>query len=108
MTFRINANSCKNAVGTVFLLAAAFFVCSTFISMRSVFADPIAPENSVAQKSGCQIVASRERLSLVQYQAIKEDDIPFDPVFVYRKWNGFKERPKYKITCKYENSYYYR
>ena len=52
MTFRINANSCKNAVGTVFLLAAAFFVCSTFISMRSVFADPIAPENSVAQKSG--------------------------------------------------------
>ncbi len=52
MTFRINANSCKNAMGTVFLLAAAFFVCSTFISMRSVFADPIAPANTLPQRSG--------------------------------------------------------
>lgn len=34
---------CKNAVGTVFLLAAAFFVCSTLVSMRAVLADPIAP-----------------------------------------------------------------
>lgn len=34
---------CKNAVGTVFLLAGAFFVCSTLVSMRAVFADPIAP-----------------------------------------------------------------
>lgn len=33
----------KNAVGTVFLMAAAFFMCSTFLSMRSVLADPIAP-----------------------------------------------------------------
>ena len=33
----------KNAVGTVFLLAGAFFVCSTFLSMRAVLADPIAP-----------------------------------------------------------------
>lgn len=33
----------KNAVGTVFLLAGAFFVCSTLVSMRAVFADPIAP-----------------------------------------------------------------
>ncbi len=33
----------KNAVGTVFLLAAAFFVCSTFMSIKTVFADPIAP-----------------------------------------------------------------
>ncbi len=30
-------------MGTVFLLAGAFFVCSTLISMRAVFADPIAP-----------------------------------------------------------------
>lgn len=52
MTFRINANSCKNAMGTVFLLAAAFFVCSTFISMRSVFADPIAPADTLPQKAG--------------------------------------------------------
>lgn len=52
MTFRINVNSCKNAMGTVFLLAAAFFVCSTFISMRSVFADPIAPANTLPQRSG--------------------------------------------------------
>jgi hypothetical protein len=34
----------KNAAGTVFLLAAAFFVCSTFLSMRVVFADPVAPQ----------------------------------------------------------------
>ena len=34
----------KNAMGTVFLLAGAFFVCSTFLSMRAVLADPIAPE----------------------------------------------------------------
>ena len=52
MTFRINANSCKNAMGTVFLLAAAFFVCSTFISMRSVFADPVAPANTLPQRNG--------------------------------------------------------
>ncbi|MCM1294731.1 MAG: hypothetical protein NC311_04175 [Muribaculaceae bacterium] len=39
---------CKNAVGTVFLLAGAFFVCSTFLSMRAVFADPIAPVDTGA------------------------------------------------------------
>ena len=54
MTFRINANSCKNAMGTVFLLAAAFFVCSTLVSMRSVFADPIVDPNAAIQKSGRQ------------------------------------------------------
>lgn len=37
------ADLCKNAVGTVFLLAGAFFVCSTLLSMRAVLADPIAP-----------------------------------------------------------------
>ncbi len=37
------AEYCKNAVGTMFLLAGAFFVCSTLLSMRSVLADPIAP-----------------------------------------------------------------
>ncbi len=36
-------NSLKNAMGTVFLLAGAFFVCSTLISIRAVFADPVAP-----------------------------------------------------------------
>ena len=54
MTFRINANSAKNAMGTVFLLAAAFFVCSTLVSMRSVFADPIVNANVTPQKSGRQ------------------------------------------------------
>ena len=54
MTFRINANSCKNAMGTVFLLAAAFFVCSTLVSMRSVFADPIVDTTAAVQKSGRQ------------------------------------------------------
>ena len=39
-------------MGTVFLLAAAFFVCSTFISMRSVFADPVAPANTLPQRNG--------------------------------------------------------
>lgn len=52
MNFRINANSLKNAMGTVFLLAAAFFVCSTFISMRSVLADPVAPANTLPQRLG--------------------------------------------------------
>ena len=41
------ADSVKNAVGTVFLLAGAFFVCSTMLSIRSVFADPIAPANAM-------------------------------------------------------------
>ncbi len=36
-------DSLKNAMGTVFLLAGAFFVCSTLLSIRSVMADPIAP-----------------------------------------------------------------
>ena len=52
MKIRINTNSLKNAVGTVFLLATAFFVCSTFISMRSVFADPITPVVTVSNTSG--------------------------------------------------------
>lgn len=54
MTFHINANSCKNAMGTVFLLAAAFFVCSTLVSMRSVFADPIVNTNAATQRTGRQ------------------------------------------------------
>ncbi len=33
----------KNALGTMFLLVGAFLVCSTFLSMRVVFADPIGP-----------------------------------------------------------------
>ena len=41
MKNRSFGNFCKNAVGTVFLLVAAFLVCSTFLSMRAVFADPI-------------------------------------------------------------------
>jgi len=52
MTFRINTNSVKNAMGTMFLLAAAFFVCSTLVSMRSVFADPIVNQNAVPQRNG--------------------------------------------------------
>ncbi len=40
------ADLCKNAVGTVFLLAGAFFVCSTLLSMRAVLADPIAPTDA--------------------------------------------------------------
>lgn len=63
MAVRINENSCKNALGTVFLLATAFFVCSTFISMRSVFADPIAPQNTGVVSSGRQSPRSSQRTS---------------------------------------------
>lgn len=50
MKSRNIADFCKDAMGTVFLLAGAFFVCSTFLSIRAVFADPIAPttQSSVA------------------------------------------------------------
>ena len=47
MKIRMNMDSCKNALGTVFLLATAFFVCSTFMSMRSVFADPVVQTPAV-------------------------------------------------------------
>lgn len=48
MKSRNFAEYCKNAMGTVFLLAGAFFVCSTLVSIRAVFADPIAPVNTAA------------------------------------------------------------
>ena len=47
MRSRKIANSIKNAIGTVFLLAGAFFVCSTLLSIRSVMADPVAPIDAV-------------------------------------------------------------
>lgn len=37
---------CKNAVGTVFLLGGAFLTCSTLMSMRAAFADPVASMNA--------------------------------------------------------------
>lgn len=46
MTSQKIISSVKNAMGTVFLLAGAFFVCSTLVSIRAVFADPIAPTNA--------------------------------------------------------------
>ena len=52
MKSRNFAEHVKNAMGTVFLLAGAFFVCSTLLSMRAVFADPIAPANTVPTSSG--------------------------------------------------------
>lgn len=42
----------KNAVGTVFLLIGAFFVCSTLLSMRAVLADPIAPVFGASAPAG--------------------------------------------------------
>ena len=51
----------KNAMGTVFLLAGAFFVCSTFLSMRAVFADPVAPTPTVA--SGANYASPRTNAS---------------------------------------------
>ena len=58
------AEHIKNAMGTVFLLAGAFFVCSTLVSMRAVFADPIAPvtvspaANVQSPRSGANVRAS--------------------------------------------------
>ena len=57
------ANSLKNAVSTVFLLAGAFFVCSTFLSMRAVFADPIAPINPSAVGPQAQRAGNNARTS---------------------------------------------
>lgn len=51
MNRRDIANVAKNAMGTVFLLAGAFFVCSTFLSMRAVLADPVAPAIVPIQQS---------------------------------------------------------
>ncbi len=45
MKTRKITDCCKNAIGTVFLLGGAFLTCSTLMSMRSVWADPIAPMN---------------------------------------------------------------
>ncbi len=53
----------KNAVGTVFLLAGAFFVCSTFLSMRAVLADPIAPAITPTQSSASPRTNSTARAS---------------------------------------------
>ena len=44
-------DSMKNALGTVFLLAGAFFVCSTVLSVRSVLADPVAPVVPIYENS---------------------------------------------------------
>ena len=51
MNKRNIASVAKNAMGTVFLLAGAFFVCSTFLSMRAVLADPVAPTVTPVQSS---------------------------------------------------------
>lgn len=62
MTSRNVADFCKNAMGTVFLLAGAFFVCSTLVSIRAVFADPIAPANTMlttAQSPRANTASSR-------------------------------------------------
>jgi len=63
MKIRINTDSLKNAMGTVFLLAAVFFICSTFMSMRSVLADPIVPDNTNTAQSGRQSPRASNRLS---------------------------------------------
>ncbi len=57
------ASVAKNAVGTVFLLAGAFFVCSTFLSMRAVLADPIAPAITPVQTNASPRANSTNRAS---------------------------------------------
>ena len=59
MKNRSCGNICKNAIGTMLLLAGAFFVCSTLVSIRAVLADPIAPaqntqsnQNAMSPRSG--------------------------------------------------------
>lgn len=63
MNIRIKTDSLKNAMGTIFLLAAAFFICSTFMSMRSVLADPIVPDNTNIAQSGRQSPRANTRTS---------------------------------------------
>ena len=86
MKNRINTNSFKNAIGTVFLLAAAFFVCSTLISMRSVFADPIVSSNPVIQNgrqsprantnnSASKDVVSRSTVSRAGGRSVKSANV---------------------------------
>ena len=53
----------KNAVGTVFLLAGAFFVCSTFLSMRAVLADPVAPTVAPTQTTASPRANATNRAS---------------------------------------------
>ncbi len=53
MNSRKLSQNYRNAMGTVFLLAGAFFVCSTLVSIRAVFADPVAPQ-IVPQTGGAQ------------------------------------------------------
>lgn len=61
MNRRNIASVAKNAVGTMFLLAGAFFVCSTFLSMRAVFADPIAPVVAPTQSNASPRANSTNR-----------------------------------------------
>ena len=50
----------KNVVGTMFLLAGAGFVCSTLLSMRAVFADPVAPTvTNVPTQSSARAATAR-------------------------------------------------
>lgn len=62
MTNRKVGDIYKNVVGTVFLLAGAGFVCSTLLSMRAVFADPIAPvvnTNNAYPQANARVSTSR-------------------------------------------------
>ncbi len=52
---------CKNAVGTVFLLGGAFLTCSTLMSMRAAFADPVAPMNAGVTSSQAQRAGNATR-----------------------------------------------
>ena len=56
-------NAYKNAIGTMFLLAGAFFICSTLLSMRTVLADPIAPTSvaSSQQNAGANTRSGTSR-----------------------------------------------
>ena len=52
---------CKNAVGTVFLLGGAFLTCSTLMSMRAAFADPVVPMNAEVTSSQAQRAGNATR-----------------------------------------------
>ncbi len=79
MTRRISDNAFMRAAGTAFLLAGAFFIGATFLSMRAVFADPIQQvsyaQTSESNAPGGVSAANRRRSSSTTGAAAKTNSV---------------------------------